>query len=150
VDYIEPDKIPYFNDCEPLISGLGFKLVELVVFRKQSSWQVKVVLTGAEGVGIADCTKVHRALLPRLEAILSSQDMYVEVASPGLDRILKNALEFSVFSGKNVKVWNTDISDWMQGVIVSSTKEAVTLSTEQGEQTVPYNKIAKAKLFDRA
>lgn len=150
MDYIEPDKIPYFNDCEPLISGLGFKLVELVVFRKQSSWQVKVVLTGAEGVGIADCTKVHRALLPRLEAILSSQDMYVEVASPGLDRILKNALEFSVFSGKNVKVWNTDISDWMQGVIVSSTKEAVTLSTEQGEQTVPYNKIAKAKLFDRA
>ena len=150
MDYIEPDKIPYFKDCEPLISGLGFKLVELVVFRKQSSWQVKVVLTGAEGVGIADCTKVHRALLPRLEAILSSQDMYVEVASPGLDRILKNALEFSVFSGKNVKVWNTDISDWMQGVIVSSTKEAVTLSTEQGEQTVPYNKIAKAKLFDRA
>jgi len=150
VDYIEPDKIPYFDDCEPLITGFGFKLVELVVFRKQSSWQVKVVITGAAGVGIADCTKVHRALLPRLEAILSSQDMYVEVASPGLDRILKNALEFSVFTGKNVKVWNTDISDWIMGAIVSSTKEAVTLSTEQGEQTVPYNKIAKAKLFDRA
>lgn len=150
MDYIEPDKIPYFNDCEPLVSGLGFKLVELVVFRKQASWQVKVVITGPDGVSIAACTKVHRTILPRLEAILASQDMYVEVTSPGLDRVLKNALEFSVFSGKNVKVWNTDISDWIMGAIVTSTKEAVTLSTEQGEQTVPYNKIAKAKLFDRA
>lgn len=150
MDYIEPDKIPYYNDCEPLVAGLGYRLVELVVFRKQASWQVKVVITGPEGVGIADCTKVHRALLPRLEAILLSQDMYVEVTSPGLDRILKNAAEFSVFTGKQVKVWNTDISDWIQGTILSSGKDSVTLSTEKGETDIPYSKIAKAKLFDRA
>jgi ribosome maturation factor RimP len=150
VDYIEPDKIPYYNDCEPLVTGMGYQLVELAVFRKQTSWQVKIVIAGGESVGIADCTKLHRAILPRLEAILSSQDMYVEVTSPGLDRVLKNAAEFSVFTGKQVKVWNTDISDWMMGSIVSSGKDSVTLATEQGEQTVPYGKIAKAKLFDRA
>lgn len=146
VDYIAPDKIPYFDDCEPLIKGLGFNLVELVAVKRQSSWQIKIVITSEEGVGIAECAKVHRTLLPRLEALLDSQDMYVEVASPGLDRILKNAAEFALYRGKRVKVWNSDISDWIPGVVVSSTEESVTLSTEEGEKQIPYIKIAKAKL----
>ena len=150
MEYIAPEKIPYYGDCEPLIRGMGYSLVELVIFKRQATWQVKVVITGPNGVGIADCSKVHRALLPRLEAILSSQDMYVEVASPGLDRILKSAAEFGVFTGKLVKVWNSDISDWMQGTVLESGTESVKLASESGEMDIPFTKIAKAKLFDRA
>jgi len=146
VDYIAPDKIPYFKDCEPLVSGLGFSLVELVIAKRQSSWQVKIVITSDEGVGIAECTKVHRAILPRLEALLDSQDMYVEVASPGLDRILKTAAEFALYRGKRVKVWSSEISDWISGVVLSSNEESVTLSTDEGEKLIPYIMIAKAKL----
>ena len=150
MDYIAPENIPYFSDCEPLISGLGYSVVELAVFKRQSTWHVRVVLNSPEGVGIADCSKVHRALLPRLEAVLSSQDMYVEVTSPGLDRILKNAAEFAVFRGKQVKIWNSDISDWLQGTILSSDAESVRLGTDSGETVVPYTKIAKAKLYNLA
>ena len=146
MEYIAPEKVPYFGDCEPLISGLGYSIVELNVFRKQSSWQIKLVITSPAGVGIADCSKVHKSLLPRLEAVLATEDMYVEVASPGLDRIFKNAAEFSVFEGKQVKVWNTDISDWIQGKIVSSDSSSVRLETDKGEIDIPYIKIAKAKL----
>ena len=146
MEYIAPEKVPYFGDCEPLISGLGYSIVELNVFRKQSSWQIKLVITSPAGVGIADCSKVHKSLLPRLEAVLATEDMYVEVASPGLDRIFKNAADFSVFNGKQVKVWNTDISDWIQGKIVSSDSSSVRLETDKGEIDIPYIKIAKAKL----
>ncbi len=149
VDYITPEKISHFCDCEPLISGLGYNLVELSVFQRQSTWQIKIVITAPQGVGIADCTKVHRAIFTRLEAVLATQDLNIEVASPGLDRIFKNAYEFSVFTEKQVKVWNSDISDWMQGVIISSDTVSVRLRTEAGEITIPYNKIAKAKLFSQ-
>jgi len=148
VEYIAQEKIPYFFECEPLVNGLGYSLVEFLVFRRQSDWQIKVVITSPDGVGIADCSKVHRALITRLEALLKSQDLYIEVASPGLDRILKNALEFSVFTGKQVKVWNTDISDWMQGIIVSSDTESVRLRTGNTETEIQYTKIAKAKLSE--
>jgi ribosome maturation factor RimP len=146
VEYIAPEKIEYFSDCEPLIHGLGFSLVELNVFKRRSTWQVKIVITGPDGVGIVECSRIHHAILPRLEAILNSQDMYVEVASPGLDRILKNAAEFAVFIGKQVRVWNTDISDWMHGTVLASDSESVTLSTDSGESVIPFSKIAKAKL----
>ena len=150
MDYIAPGNIPYFTDCEPLVNGFGFKLVELTAFKRQSTWHIRVVLTGSNGVGIADCSHVHRALLPRLEAVLSSQDMYVEVMSPGLDRIFKNAYEFTVFVGKQVKVWNTDITDWIQGIIVSADANSVCLLASEGEVVVPFTKIAKAKLYSQS
>lgn len=149
MEYIEPGTVPYFSDCEPLVAGLGYSLVELVVFKRQSTWNVRIVITGPNGVGIADCSKVHRAILPRLEAILDSQDMFVEVASPGMDRIMKNASEFRIFAGKQVKVWNTDISDWIAGTVVSSDSESVRLAVNGAETDIPYNKIAKAKLFSQ-
>ncbi len=150
MDYITPEKIPYYEECEPLISGLGYNLVELIVFKRQADWQIKIVITSPQGVGIADCSKVHKTIATRLEALLKTQDMNIEVASPGLDRILKNAAEFSVFTGKQVKVWNTDISDWIQGIIVSSNAVFVRLRTAIGENDIPYTKIAKAKLSDLA
>lgn len=146
MDYIAPEKVPYYVDCEPLVHGLGYLIVELMAFKRQGNWQIRVVIAGPEGVGIADCSRVHRALLPRFEALLSSRDIYMEVTSPGLDRVFKNASEFSVFTGKQVKVWNTDISDWLYGTIVSAATDSVRLLTDAGEKEIPYNKIAKAKL----
>lgn len=146
MEYIAPENIAYHADCEPLVRALGFSLVELVIFKRQSTWHVKIVITAPSGVGISDCSKVHRAVLPRLEAVLSSQDMHVEVASPGMDRVLKNAAEFSVFAGRKVKVWDTDLSDWVPGTVVSADESSVTLDTDQGKRAFPYQKIAKAKL----
>lgn len=150
MEYIAPESIPYFKDCDPLIKGLGYCLVELVVFKRQAAWHIRAVITGPSGVGINDCSKVHRALLPRLEAVLQSQDMYVEVTSPGLERVMKNASEFSVFCGKSVKVWNTDISDWMQGIILSSDSQSVRLGISGSEIVIPFDKINKAKLTGQA
>lgn len=146
MEYIAPEGILHYADCEPLISGLGYALVELVVFSRQSTWHVKAVITAPDGIGINDCSKVHRALLPRLEAVLSTQDMYVEVTSPGLDRVLKNAAEFSVFVGRQVKIWDTDISDWITGKIVSADRTSVRLDAGNGETVYPFSRIAKAKL----
>lgn len=150
MEYIAPESVAHYGDCEPLVRALGYSLVECTVFKRQATWHIKLVITSQQGVGIADCTKVHRAILPRLEAVLSSQDMYVEVASPGLDRVFKNASEFSVFVGHRVRVWNTDISDWVSGTVVSADSQLVTLDTGSGETTLPYQKIAKAKLTGAA
>lgn len=146
VEYIEPSTIKYYSECEPLVKGLGYSLVELQVFRRHNDWQVKAVITGGNGVGVDDCAKIHRALLTRLEAILDSQDIYVEVASPGLDRIVKNAAEFKLFIGKTAKFRFTDANDWIHGSIVSSDDTAVHIDTGTEKLSVPHSKIAKAKL----
>ncbi|ULQ60127.1 ribosome maturation factor RimP [Brucepastera parasyntrophica] len=149
MEYTAPENMPYFTDCEPLVRGLGYQLLEFTVFKRHTTWQIRAVIYTSEGVGINDCSKVHRILLPRLEALLSTQDLTMEITSPGIDRILKDAYEFSVLTGKNIKIWNTDVSDWIYGEIVSSDQKEVCLLSESGKIQIPYSKIAKARLSDR-
>ncbi|MGP1587800.1 MAG: ribosome maturation factor RimP [Treponemataceae bacterium] len=154
MDYLALKDIPYYKDCEALVSGLGYSLVSVKVTKMKDRVQVQAVIffkdpLATEGIGIEDCAKVHRLLAPRMEAVLQSQDVYMEVTSPGMERNIKNAAEFSLFVGKNIKVFNTQISDWVHGVIKSSDESQLTLETAgTNEQiSIPYSNIAKARLL---
>ena len=164
MEYISLDSIPHFADCSPLVTGLGYVLVDLKVVPQNGSIKVTAVITKPAGdsgaVGVNDCARVHRALLPRLEAGLDSQDIYMEVASPGMERLIKNPAEFALFVGRYVRVWDSQITDWVAGKIISSDDQSITLElvgegvTEESAQmqagqvsTIPYQRISKAKLL---
>ena len=164
MEYISLDSIPHFADCSPLVTGLGYVLVDLKVVPQNGSIKVTAVITKPAGdsgaVGVNDCARVHRALLPRLEAVLDSQDIYMEVASPGMERLIKNPAEFALFVGRYVRVWDSHITDWVAGKIISSDDQSITLElvgegvTEESAQmqagqvsTIPYQRISKAKLL---
>ena len=100
-------------------------------------------------MGVNDCAKVHRALLPRLEALLGTEDTTMELTSPGIEHNIKNAAEFSVFTGRDVRVWDKTVTDWVSGKILSSDEKSVTLEKESGESfTVLFENIAKAKFIN--
>ena len=71
--------------------------------------------------------------------------------------LVKNPAEFALFTGRYVRVWDSEITDWVAGKIVSSDTESVTLDivhmdkpeqTEGAEQRrIPYARISKAKLL---
>lgn len=160
VEYISLDSMPHFADCSPLVTGLGYVLVDLKVVPQHGTIRVKTVIAKPAGeagsVGVNDCARVHRALLPRLEAVLGSQDIYMEVTSPGVERLIKNPAEFALFTGRYVRVWDSEAADWVAGKIVSSDSQSITMELVGGEsprqvagqvQTIPYQRIAKAKLL---
>ena len=152
MDFTSLDSMPYYSQCKSLVEGLGYILVSIHVVPAKTTTKVQAVITNgesnsSEGIGINDCAKVHRLLLPRLEALLQNQDIYMEVTSPGMERHIKNAAEFSLFKGRDVKVWNTEISDWISGVIKDSDEHQLTLEVMEETKIIPYTNIAKAKLL---
>ena len=72
----------------------------------------------------------------------------MEVTSPGTERLIKNAAEFAFFTKKYVKVYDTTVSDWVAGQIVSADKEQIKLLIDGTEKDIPFNNIAKAKLLN--
>ena len=162
MDYKPLDSIPYYKDCSPLVSGLGYALVSLNVVPQNGSIKVTAVISRAvsgddfSAIGIDDCAKVHRVLLPRLEAVLDSQDIYMEVTSPGMERNIKNAAEFALFEGRLARVWDQAVTEWVPGRIVTSDSQSVTLevvheddsdSSASEKVNIPYVRISKAKLL---
>ena len=143
--------MPHYSECEPLVDGLGFSLVELKITPQKTITKIEAVIASkdpAVDISVNDCSKVHHALLPPLQAILGTEDTSMELSSPGMERNIKNAAEFAVFIGREVRVWDKTANDWVGGKIAAADKISVTLETEDGEKrTVSYENIAKAKFI---
>lgn len=153
MEYIAYDSIKYYKECAVLVEGLGYKLVDLKIIPAQTITKISAIVTTVnpdENMGVNDCAKVHRVLLPRLEELLGTEDTTMELTSPGIEHNIKNAAEFAVFKGRNVRVWDKEITDWIGGKIISADDKSVTMEKENGEQfTELFENIAKAKFISK-
>jgi ribosome maturation factor RimP len=95
---------------------------------------------------VEDCSRVHRAVLPRLELAFPGSDLYLEVSSPGINRLIRDGVEFVPFIGKDVACYRLDTSGWSAGVLKSADTEKIILECEGEELVLPYEVIAKARL----
>lgn len=154
MEYIALKKMPWYKECNPLVEGLGYILVEIRVNKVGNQSRVAVAITRkdnlAQGIGVDDCAKVHRVLFPRLEVLMSSQDVYLEVMSPGMERNVKNAAEFAIFVNRAIRVWSHKATDWISGTLISADLESLVmeLMNSSEKMTIRYDDIAKAKLLN--
>ena len=137
-----------YVSLEPVIRGMGMSLIDLSVYRPKSSGNVQVkIVVYREGVtGVDDCSRVHRGILPRLELAFPERDIYLEVSSPGIDRLIKDGSEFAHYIGRGVKCYRTDISDWTAGILQSMDEKGIVLLTDGAETALSYEIVAKARL----
>ena len=151
MEYTSYKNIKYYTECAALVEGLGFKLVDLKIIPGKTTTKISAMIASSDpkaNIGVNDCAKVHRLLLPHLEALLGTDDTSMELTSPGVEHNIKNAAEFSVFTGRNVRVWDKTVTDWVGGKILSSDEKSVTLEKDDGTSvTVTYENIAKAKFI---
>jgi ribosome maturation factor RimP len=150
-----------YDTLEGVARSQGMALVELTLSRHKNSVQVRAVVCKAGGiaangkgsatgkaVGVDDCSRVHHAMLPCLESAFPGQELYVELSSPGIDRVIKDGREFVHYLGRGVRCYRTDISDWTGGVLRSADENGIVLKGKDGMTTIAYGCIGKAKLDD--
>ncbi len=149
MEYTAYKDIKYYKECSALVEGMGYKLVELKIVPSKTIVKISAMISSVEpdgNIGVNDCAKVHRVLLPKLEALLGTEETTMELTSPGIEHNIKNAAEFTVFTGRDVRVWDKTVTDWVAGKIISADDKSVNLETESGEKlNVSYENIAKAK-----
>ena len=149
MEYTAYKNIRYYDECAALVEGMGFKLVDLKIIPAKTITKISAMIATVEpdgNIGVNDCAKVHRVLLPRLEALLGTEETTMELTSPGIEHNIKNAAEFGVFVGRAVRVWDKTVTDWVCGKIKSADEKSVTLEAEDGKTfSVSYENIAKAK-----
>ena len=147
----DPDEDLY-QSLEPVIRGMGLSLLELSVYRGKGragspgTVQVKAVVYSKGITGVEDCSRVHRGIFPRLELAFPGKDIYLEVSSPGIDRLIKDGTEFVHYIGRGVKCYRTDISDWTAGVLQTVDEKGIVIMVGDKETALPYEIIAKARL----
>ena len=137
---------------KPVADGLDMTVVEVQKLFPGSS-ETRVVITVMKNDGqtsIADLEKFHRSVQSLLELKIGRDVLSMEVGTPGLERNLKDYSEFAFFKGRNAKIYDTSLSQWIEGTIIDTDGEAVKFNTSEGvEMAIPFDRIHKARLGDR-
>jgi len=139
---------PVFQDLDRFFQSQGCTLVDLGLRTSKGTTSVHVVLHSPQGLGIDDLSRVHRLLVPRLEELLKTDELALELGSPGLERVLKYKRELGLYQGKKAKLFLQGASDWEEGVLGVFADGALTFETKSGSRSVTVEQIQKAKLHD--
>lgn len=138
----------------PLLESEGYELVEVEVRGSSRRRIVSVYIHKPGGVTFKDCADVSYMIQPVLEAkgILTGR-YTLEVASPGLDRPLKEAADFRRVIGRLVKVRTSEPiagTNEVKGRLLEVGEEEIELEVERGRSKellkIPLSKIISGKV----
>ena len=94
-----------FNLASPIAEELGYELLGIEYLKEEGEYILRVYIDKASGINIDDCATVSRALSNKLDEVDPIEESYfLEVSSPGPNRILVRESDFEKFSGHIVKV----------------------------------------------
>ena len=136
------------------LDSLGFELFELTQRGTKSRPVIEVRIDRRDGekVTVDDCAKVSRALEARLDGGTIVSERYVlEVSSPGMERPLRHAADWTRFVGRRASVNSPVLHGRMEGEIVGlegeSGAEIAVLKDAKGNQhRVPLAEVKDARL----
>lgn len=140
----------------PFLEENGLELYNIEFVKEAKEWFLRVYVDKLEGseeeyISTDDCELVSRYLSERLdESDPIEQNYYLEVSSPGMDRVLLKEKDFIRYAGKQVEVnlyQAIEGKKMLTGELVGIIDENLVIIDEKSNRKeIPMNKVAKTKL----
>lgn len=134
---------------EPLLQGTPLELVD-VEYVQERDWYLRIFIDKPGGVGIEDCEQLSRSVEPILDELdFLKQAYYLEVSSPGLDRVLRREKDFVRYAGRMVdlKFFKPQSGEKQIVGILQGLQDGQVRVTVNGiEQAYPQEELAQVRL----
>jgi ribosome maturation factor RimP len=135
----------------PALDAMGYSLVRVRLSGGQRQvLQVMVERNDERGLTLDDCAEVSRALSALLDVEDPLPGAYsLEVSSPGLDRPLVKPQDYERFAGREAALETRAPIDGrrrFRGMLLGLDGDSVRIALEEGETSLPFEQIHKAKL----
>ena len=135
---------------EPLLSGLGYELVDLECSGSRGSSLVRIFIDRAAGVGIEDCELISREVSALLDVHDPVPTAYrLEISTPGFDRVLRTPAHFARFQGAQLEVELAVPRDGRRrytGRLLQSDASGLELAVDGAQVALAYPEVFRARL----
>ena len=135
---------------EPVLSGLGYELVEVEFVPGAGGGTLRVYIDTPEGIDLDDCETASHLVSELLDANDPFPGAYsLEVSSPGLDRILRTPEHFAQFVDNRVKVELKVAREGRKrytGVLRRADGESIDLDVDNFSVSIKLAEIGRARL----
>ena len=138
----------------PCITELGYRIWDVEYVKEGAEWYLRITLDSDNGIDIDDCEKVSRAINPIIDEADPIEDFYyLEVSSPGLERVLRKQEHFDASIGCEVDVRLFAPDDNKKkaytGILVFADEAGIVINVANEALSIPKDKISKVQtIFD--
>jgi ribosome maturation factor RimP len=136
---------------EPTLNEMGFELIRVLVTGGQRpTLQIMVERADLAPLTVEHCAGASRAISALLDVADPIAGAYrLEVSSPGIDRPLVRRADYERFAGLEARLETElpiDGRRRFRGRLIGLAGDQVRLALPEGEQSIPFDSIKKAKL----
>ena len=136
----------------PMCDAEGIELVHTEYQREPHGMILRIYIDKPGGPTLQDCTRISRQLQDLLDVHLDvSDNYYLEVSSPGVNRPLGKLSDFVRFKGRQAKIKVLQPIDGQKnftGVLSGVLQEAVAIQVGDRFVEIPYQDITRARLVN--
>lgn len=137
------------NLIEPIIQDLGYELYDVQYIKEGKDYYLRITIDKIGGICIEDCEKVNNAI----DNLLDEEDLigtsyFLEVSSPGIERVLRKPWHFEKQIGNeiNLKLFKPFKGQKeFQGILKSYSELALELQIDEQIWKIENKNVAIAK-----
>lgn len=137
------------NLIKEKIENLGYDLYDVEYAKEGPNYFLRIFIDKSEGIDLSDCEKVNNEIVDKLdEADYIKEQYFLEISSPGIERILKKDkhLEQNIGAEVQIKLFKKDENGQKeyQGILKAFNENTITIQQEQ-EINIERKNIAQIK-----
>ncbi|MDQ0059702.1 ribosome maturation factor RimP [Paenibacillus harenae] len=134
----------------PFLDSHGFELVDIEYVKEGGNWFLRIFVDKEGGIDIDDCGRISEHVSEQLDKNDPISDAYfLEVSSPGAERPLKKPEDVRKAVGKHVYITTYEPisgAKEFEGLLLSFDGDNAVVAVGKKEHTIPYSKVASARL----
>lgn len=135
---------------EKRINNIGYELYDVEYSKEGKDYYLRIFIDSPKGIDINDCEKVNNEINELLDKADYIKDAYfLEVSSPGIERVLKKDKHLKQNIGKEicVKLFKKDENGKKEyiGILNDFDQETIKVEVEKQIQEIQRKNIAQIK-----
>lgn len=134
---------------ENIINDLGYDLYDVYYVKEGSDYYLRIIIDKQDGIDLEDCEKVNNAINDILdEADYIKEQYFLEVSSPGLERVLRKDKHFEAQIENEIvlKLFKAiNKQKEIQGILKEYNDNNIIVDDGNKPITIEKNNIAVAK-----
>lgn len=137
------------NLIEPIINNIGYDLYDVAYVKEGKDYYLRITIDKTDGIDLNDCETVNNSINDILdEADYIKEQYFLEVSSPGLERVLKKDKHFLLQIGNtiNVKLYKAiNKQKEIQGILKEYNDNNIIIEVEENNIEIEKSNISVAK-----
>lgn len=135
----------------PVVNEMGLSLVDIEYMQDGGYWYVRIYVENLNGeITLEECAAISGKIDEDVDKLIE-QRFFLEVSSPGIERLLKKIEDFIRFKGEKIKVsLKHKINDKksFEGIITECKDNIIFLEIEEENIVeIPFSEVKKANII---